>query len=239
MSDRPSSKRHAFFEPNLEISPQDINYFASLPFASPYLNSPLYEPVPFITRYDTKGTSNKFFSKVINTAETIPHLLALVRVPDSNPNQTTDQRDNARPGFVDTVHGGVLAALLDEALGLCAESTELVSKGHTRLYTAGLEISYRSPVHVPSVVMIKTWVTKRQGRKWFLEAQVLDQEGVVKVEAKTLIPLRVLSGSISLLSFYTDRLANNVQSDPKQLRCTYFKNGHWELQRNQIGRPDS
>lgn len=187
MSDRPSSKRHAFFEPNLEISPQDIDYFASLPFASPYLNSPFYEPVPFITRYDTKATSNKFFSKVINTAETIPHLLALVRVPDSKPNQTTDQRDNARPdfvvfvslgpdlcGFQDTVHGGVLAALLDEALGLCAESTELVSKGHTRLYTAGLEISYRSPVPVPSVVMIKTWVTKRQGRKWFLEAQVLD-----------------------------------------------------------------
>ncbi|KAE8314697.1 HotDog domain-containing protein [Aspergillus transmontanensis] len=208
MSGRPSSKRHAFFEPNLEISPQDIEYFASLPFASPFLNSPLYEPVPFITRYDTKGTSNKFFSKVINTADTIPHLLALVRVRDSNPNQTTDQRDNARPdfvvfvslgpdlcGFQDTVHGGVLAALLDEALGLCAEATEIVSKGHTRLYTAGLEIAYRSPVQVPSVAMIKTWVTKRQGRKWFLEAQVLDQEGAVKVEAKTLyISSRVDAG---------------------------------------------
>ncbi|KAE8142290.1 HotDog domain-containing protein [Aspergillus pseudotamarii] len=199
MSDRPSSKRHAFFEPNLEISPQDIEYFASLPFASSYLNSALYEPVPFITRYNTKGTSNKFFSKVINTADTIPHLLALVRVPDSKQNQIPNERDDARPdfvvfvslgpdlcGFQDTAHGGVLAALLDEALGLCAEATELVSKGDTRLYTAGLEISYRSPVYAPSVAMIKTWVTKRQGRKWFLEAQVLDQDGVVKVEAKTL-----------------------------------------------------
>ncbi|KAE8157275.1 HotDog domain-containing protein [Aspergillus tamarii] len=199
MAGRPSSKRHAFFEPNLEISPQDIEYFASLPFASAYLNSPLYEPVPFITRYNTQDTSNKFFSKVINTADTIPHLLALNRVPDSKSNQTTDERDDANPdfvvfvslgrdlcGFQGTAHGGVLAALLDEALGLCAEATEIVSKGDTRLYTAGLEISYRSPVHAPSVAMIKTWVTKRQGRKWFLEAQVLDQDGVVKVEAKTL-----------------------------------------------------
>ncbi|KAE8383272.1 HotDog domain-containing protein [Aspergillus bertholletiae] len=208
MADGPSSKRHAFFEPNLEIPPQDIEYFASLPFASPYLNSQLYEPVPFITRYDTKDTSNKFFSKVINTANTIPHMLALVRVPDSKPSPTLDQRDDTSPtpsaklappdfvvfvslgpdlcGFQDTVHGGVLAALLDEALGLCAEAKELVSNSHTRLYTAGLEISYRSPVHAPSVAMIKTWVTKRHGRKWFLEAQVLDQDGRVKAEAKTL-----------------------------------------------------
>ncbi|OGM50346.1 hypothetical protein ABOM_001078 [Aspergillus bombycis] len=199
MPHRPSSKRHAFFEPNLEISPQDVECFASLPFAAPYLSSPLYEPVPFVTRYDTEGTSNKFFSKVINTADTILHLLALARVPDSKPNQTPDQHDDSAPdfvvfvslgpdlcGFQGTVHGGVLAALLDEALGLCAESTELVSKGHTRLYTAGLEISYRSPVHAPSVAMIKTWVTKRHGRKWFLEAQILDQDGMVKAEAKTL-----------------------------------------------------
>ncbi|KAF7596063.1 hypothetical protein BBP40_003325 [Aspergillus hancockii] len=208
MGDRSASKRHAFFEPDLEIPPPDIDYFSSLPFASPYLNNPLFEPVPFVTRYPTGGTSNTFFSKVINTIDTIPRVLAMVRVPDSKRTRTVYQ-DNAADarrsttldhpdfvvfvqlgpdlcGFQDTVHGGVLAALLDEALGLCAEASELASNSQTRLYTAGLEISFRSPVPAPSVAMVKTWIRTRQGRKWFLEAQLLDQDGTVKVEANTL-----------------------------------------------------
>jgi len=206
MADGRFSKRHPFFEPNLQISPTDVEFFSSLPFAAPYLNSFLFEPVPFITRYETEGTSNKFFNKVINTVDTIPRLLAMARVADSKPDQS--KRDDTGPsmptktahpdfvvfvqlgpdisGFQDTVHGGVLAALLDEALSLCAEATKLVSNSHTRLYTAGLEISYRSPVLVPSVVIVKIWVRKRQDRKRFLEAQLLDQDDRVKVEAKTL-----------------------------------------------------
>lgn len=202
------AKRHPFFQTDLEISGKDVEFFSSQPFASTYLNSPIFEPVPFITRYDTKGTSNNFFSKVINTADTIPHLLAVARVADSSRDQPIASTKPADPdfivfvhlgpelsGFQDTAHGGVLAALLDEALGLCAESSKLISNSQVRMYTARLEISYRSPVLAPSVAMIKTWIKKKEGRKWFLEAQLLGQDGMVKVEAKALyISARVNAG---------------------------------------------
>lgn len=58
-------------------------------------------------------------------------------------------------GFQDTVHGGVLAALLDKALGLCAEATELVSNSHTRLYTAEKpSCQKRNPWSVPRMYIL-------------------------------------------------------------------------------------
>ncbi|KAL4890014.1 HotDog domain-containing protein [Aspergillus ambiguus] len=203
------AKRHPFFEPNLEIPSKDLEFFSSHPLAGTYLNNPLFEPVPFITRHANGDgtTSNRFFSKVINTDDTIPHLLALVRKADQNLPTNAPDSDGDPDfivfvhlgpdlcGFQDTVHGGVLAALLDEALGLCAESSELVSNSKVRLYTAGLEIAYRSPVFTPSVAVIKTWIKRREGRKWFLEAQLLNQDGKVLVEAKTLyVSARVDAG---------------------------------------------
>ncbi|GFF90998.1 hypothetical protein IFM53868_06356 [Aspergillus udagawae] len=171
------AKRHPFFEPGLEIPSKDIDFFSS---------------------QLERSTSNSFFNKVLNTDGTIPHLLAMVRKETLNLPNNAIKSDfdphfivfvHLMPdlcGFQDTVHGGVLAALLDEALGLCAESNETVSNSQVRLCTAGLEISYRSPVFAPSVALIKTWIRRREGRKWFLEAKLLNQDGKVQVEARTL-----------------------------------------------------
>ncbi|KAL5358538.1 HotDog domain-containing protein [Aspergillus floccosus] len=194
------AKRHLFFEPGLEIPAKDIEFFSSQHVVATYLNSPLFEPVPFVTRHADRNasTSNSFFSKVLNTDGTNPHLLAMVRkaTPNLPTNATESDPDphfivfvHLGPdlcGFQDTAHGGVLAALLDEALGLCAESNELVSNSQVRLYTASLEIAYRAPVFTPSVAVIKTWIRRREGRKCFLEAKLLSEDGKVQVEAKTL-----------------------------------------------------
>ncbi|KAJ5526033.1 hypothetical protein N7494_012683 [Penicillium frequentans] len=191
----------------LQVSQEDVDFFAKMPFVRPYLDkSSPYQPVPFVTRYEKGDSSDKFFNKAINSNDTIPRVLAFMRTgyalrsPPTN-NESSDQSqgleephfvtfcqlESGLSGYINTTHGGVLAALFDETLGLCAETYRVfVSEEQENLLTARLEVSYHAPVPVPGVIVIKTWVKKKEGRKWFLEAQLLDQESSLKATAKSL-----------------------------------------------------
>ncbi|KAJ5234830.1 uncharacterized protein N7469_003998 [Penicillium citrinum] len=191
----------------LPVSQEDINFFAKMPFARPYFQDlSSYHPVPFVTRYDKGDLSDTFFNRAINSNDTIPRVLALTRKEYSlQSSPTTDeesgqaegreephfvvfcQLESGVNGYINTTHGGVLAALLDETLGLCAETYRVfVSDEQEHLLTARIEIDYHSPVPTPSVIVIKTWVKRREGRKWILEAHILDHEGSLKATAKSL-----------------------------------------------------
>lgn len=191
----------------LSVSQEDVEFFAKMPFVRPYLDkSGAYQPVPFVTRYDKGDLSDKFFNKAINSNDTIPRVLAFMRKEYSLQSPPTGSEGSDQPqgleephfvtfcqlesgvsGYVNTTHGGVLAALLDETLGLCAETYRVfVSDEQEHLLTARLDVSYHSPVPTPSVIVIKTWVKKKEDRKWFLEAHILDHEGSLKVTAKSL-----------------------------------------------------
>lgn len=197
---------------NISVSQDDIDFFSALPLAASYLSaSSHYQPIPFITRYKLykDDTSDTFFSQTIKTNDTIPRMLALMRKHDLGPRRRKETRDppavhpsqcasnpyfmvfaqlgSGINGFRDTLHGGVVAALFDEALALCVEGYRAsVSSEKSWLYTATLEVAYRSPVATPSVVLIKTWVENHEGRKWILRAQLLDLNATVKAEAKSL-----------------------------------------------------
>lgn len=189
------------------VAQADVDFFIEMHLARPFLNpSSPYQIIPFITRYDKGDQCDMFFNKTINTFDTIPRVLAFMRNPESlqdraggnggdNPPKYLEephfvaffQLETGVNGFINTAHGGLLASLLDETLGICAESYRmLASEERLTLLTGELQVSYRSPVTTPSVIMIESWVRKREGRKWFLEARVLDQNGSLKAEAKSL-----------------------------------------------------
>ncbi|KIW12613.1 hypothetical protein PV08_09891 [Exophiala spinifera] len=195
---------------HIPVPQEDVDFFSSFPFVSPYLSKKSrYQPVPFLTRHKItpNDTSDLFFSKTINSHDTIPRMLALMRKEDlqhPTPQTTTSvdtpaqgpqdpyfvvfaQLESGVNGYRDTLHGGVLASLFDEALGLCVEGCrETGSPGKSWLLTASLEVNYRSAVTTPCIVLIKTWLERTEGRKWFLKAQLLDQDNSVKAEARTL-----------------------------------------------------
>ncbi|GES59587.1 hypothetical protein ATEIFO6365_0003086700 [Aspergillus terreus] len=178
-----------------------LSFFLARPSARPY-NPPTYHPIPWLSRHD-KGdnTTDTFFSQALNSPNTIPRVLALLRadllepdtpVPDDNddsPHQVLFvQLGTGLNGFTDTVHGGVLASLVDEALSTCVEAVRQQGAGESKakLFTANLNVSYRAPVYSPAVILVKTWLRRREGRKWFLEAQVVTEEGKVCTEVKAL-----------------------------------------------------
>ncbi|OAX80703.1 hypothetical protein ACJ72_04956 [Emergomyces africanus] len=222
---------YAEFIDNVPVSQDDIDFFSTIPCAKPYIhNTSTYRIIPFLPRFDKgeEDTTDRFFSHVINTPETVPRLIAVMRRPELNPNASAFSasgpgKPSATPaaaaaagvavrnpssaadpdfllllqlgpslsGFRDTVHGGVLATLLDETLSNCVEAYRQdmsVTGGEVRprLYTAKLEVSYRLPVETPGVIVIKAWLKGVEGRKWFLEGQVVGEDGTVRAEAKSL-----------------------------------------------------
>jgi len=52
-------------------------HFASIPWTNKWLTSPAYNVMPFWSRHAKSSGEDYFFAKTINTAKTIPHMVAL------------------------------------------------------------------------------------------------------------------------------------------------------------------
>lgn len=79
-------------------------------------------------------------------------------------------------GHIDTAHGGFIGVLLDDMIGCAAETAR--EKDKTTM-TAYLNITYKKPIGTPGVVLGRSWVERREGRKIFGKATVEDGDGVV------------------------------------------------------------
>lgn len=192
------------------VDNESLAFFSSHPCGLPYLtNSSTYQPVQFTPRCKKDDTSDTYFNQTLNSAKTIPYALALLSKNILEMEPKLKERESAplEPDFVllvkidtllngfrDTVHGGLLASLLDEALSCCQEALssclDLVQQRHpnerTRSYTANLNISYRVPGISPCVITVKTWLRQKEGRKWFLEGNISGEDARVLTEAKGL-----------------------------------------------------
>ena len=106
--------------------------------------------------------------------------------PPVNPPDVILLADLSAPGICghpDTVHGGVAATLLDEvmslAVGIHAGQTDAVpteANPRGKIYTAQLDVRYKKPLLVPAVAVVKARVVARQGRKFWVRAQIVQEE---------------------------------------------------------------
>jgi acyl-coenzyme A thioesterase PaaI-like protein len=76
-------------------------------------------------------------------------------------------------------HGGVVAALIDETMGLV-----LAIHGNLA-FTAQLDVTYLAPTPMGKAIAVRAWLKKASHRKLFIEASV-EAEGVVLAKAKAL-----------------------------------------------------
>ncbi|PIG86240.1 hypothetical protein AARAC_004697 [Aspergillus arachidicola] len=202
-------KHYIEFITTVPIDQESLAFFSVRPSAAPYLSdASTLQPIPFATRFVKKDNSDTFFSQTINTDDTISQALALIRKDILRIDPKLGERElqsSSDPdvvllvhlgsqlnGFQDTIHGGVLASLLDEAFSCCVESLSCCidlkeqRAFNQRLYTASLNITYRQPVSSPGVYIVEARLGRRDGRKWFLDGRVLGEDGVARVEAKSL-----------------------------------------------------
>lgn len=89
------------------------------------------------------------------------------------------------------MHGGVAATLLDEVMSLAVSihSGQIDGSGtggtgtgnenenpRGKIYTAQLDVRYKKPLLAPAVAVVKSRVVARQGRKFWVRAQVVQEE---------------------------------------------------------------
>jgi acyl-coenzyme A thioesterase PaaI-like protein len=70
-------------------------------------------------------------------------------------------------------HGGIVAALIDETMGLVLAISDVLA------YTVQLDISYLAPTPINEPVVARAWLEKRDGRKLFIAAKV--QVGAIEL----------------------------------------------------------
>lgn len=85
--------------------------------------------------------------------------------------------DEGKQGPPTIVHGGALAAVIDEAM------TAVVFHLDLPAFTAKLNIDYRAAVRVGDTVRIQARLDRREGRKLFLTASITHLNGTLAAEA--------------------------------------------------------
>jgi acyl-coenzyme A thioesterase PaaI-like protein len=76
-----------------------------------------------------------------------------------------DERHQAGPGFV---HGGLIAAALDEACGLLATWYRFPT------VTARIFVRYRRPVPINTELLVRARLTEERGRRLHVEGEITD-----------------------------------------------------------------
>jgi acyl-coenzyme A thioesterase PaaI-like protein len=85
-------------------------------------------------------------------------------------------------GHPSTVHGGIVATLIDEAMSLAvAAHTNAPNAGvddnpRGKIFTAQLDVRYKKRVTTPALLVIKARVVGRVGRKFWVRAQALQED---------------------------------------------------------------
>ena len=70
-------------------------------------------------------------------------------------------------------HGGIIAVLLDEAMGKISKLTE------ERAVTAELAIEYKKPVPVDAEISVEGWQEEEKGRNRFRIGEIRDAQGAL------------------------------------------------------------
>jgi acyl-coenzyme A thioesterase PaaI-like protein len=75
-------------------------------------------------------------------------------------------------------HGGIIAAVLDEAMGKLSKLTD------ERAVTAELSIEYRRPIPVEQEITVEGWQEEEKGRNRFRIAEIRDSRGNLLARGK-------------------------------------------------------
>lgn len=83
-------------------------------------------------------------------------------------------------GYPGVVHGGIIAAMLDEVVGRV-----MMTEDPNRFFmTAKLEIRYRAPVPIGEELLLKGRLDKQKGRMTFARGELYLPDGTLAVQAE-------------------------------------------------------
>ncbi|KAI9871765.1 MAG: hypothetical protein M1823_008353, partial [Watsoniomyces obsoletus] len=163
-----------------------------------------YETAPIWVRVPKPTGEDSFFGGIIKTPDTVPHMLCLRRrkLETLGTRSRTKYPDDpdvmflftlsraGLQGHPATAHGGFLNVLFDEMMGqtmTChyppTDNGGYFTSGGT-LYTANLNVNFRAPMALPGTYLYRGWMTRQEGRKSWVEGELVDVKGGGRVLAE-------------------------------------------------------
>ena len=167
-----------------------FDHFESIPWCKKHLDRPDQHFALCHSRRSKRSTQY-LFDKTFNTPDTLPHFLVFYDHPQ--PKETVPEvralitlgKDVA--GHKGVCHGGMVMSLLDEVAGELAGVNQTNGAiQYKMLVTAYLNTKFNKPLMVPSTVFAKSWVVKTEGRKFYVEVVIEDENGVALASADSL-----------------------------------------------------
>ncbi|KAK5999787.1 hypothetical protein QM012_005193 [Aureobasidium pullulans] len=171
-------------------------YFSSIPWTSRLLAAPNLRLSAPQSRTPKSSTEDSLFATTLATSSTIPH--CIIYYPRSSASTDLNSLsilfkiEHGCNGYPHTLHGGIVATLLDESMGMLLQEItdkkhlELVAGGHAQgeiaagmdAFTKTLNVEFLAPIKTPKVILAKVRVVERRGRGIKLVARLLQKKGL-------------------------------------------------------------
>jgi uncharacterized protein (TIGR00369 family) len=87
---------------------------------------------------------------------------------------------DAFSGYPGYVHGGIIATMLDEAMGKSARTRKVT------IMTAKIELDYLRPVPTDKPLRVEGQLMRVEGRKFWTEGRILNSRGSILAKSKGL-----------------------------------------------------
>ncbi|KAI0393453.1 thioesterase superfamily protein [Xylariaceae sp. FL0594] len=175
----------------------DVAHFAAIPWCARLLNGGgegkrmvMSTPSWRIPRPDG---AHGFFAETLNTAGTITHMLEVYAEPSCRGERVDAYKalltlgGAGVSGHKGVCHGGFVTAVLDEAVGLFIPinlGRGSIPKG--TYMTAYLNTTFLRPVPASGTILVRSRITRVEGRKYYTEGEIVDETGEVLTRAEAL-----------------------------------------------------
>ncbi|KAF0320508.1 thioesterase superfamily protein [Colletotrichum asianum] len=173
----------------------EYQHFASIPWCAKVLakfDSPSHVVQVSANRTILPTKENSYVGGTLNTPNTITAWLVLHPRPQP-PDWKVDELcslitlKDGMIGFPEAAHGGAVALILDEVTGMTivAQRPE-GAEPNKDFRTAYLNTTFLRPVPAPGTILVRSKISKIEGRKNFVSAQIEEQNGEVLAKAEVL-----------------------------------------------------
>uniref|UniRef100_L2FEH8 Major facilitator superfamily transporter n=1 Tax=Colletotrichum fructicola (strain Nara gc5) TaxID=1213859 RepID=L2FEH8_COLFN len=146
------------------------------------------------SRFPKQDTEDELFSTTLHTDKTIAAFLTLYKRPSAASGENMIREVKALltlrhgvNGYPNVSHGGIVATILDEVIGLVFPVNKINGLIPDGAYmTAYLNTQYVRPVQTPQTILVVATVKKVEGRKYWIEGVIEDKDGQVLAKAESL-----------------------------------------------------
>lgn len=188
----------------------DLTLFQSIPWCASIINDPGYVTTPTNSRISKESTEDALFGDILKTDKTISACLSLYKKPaDSTASieevTTFLALEPGLNGYLHICHGGIVATILDEVMGVLlsvnkdreTEVARSTGKPVERMakVTAELTVKYLKPVATPQNVRVKAWFSKTEGRKFWIQGTVEDETSAILARGEAIF-IRMRKGML-------------------------------------------